>query len=303
MRFNSAIPVAVFALTAALFPLPARAWDPLRSANGNVEQGNKKMKEKDHAAALESYDKAARELPSSGGVQLNRGLALMAEGKLPEAREALLRATEPPASDQVRADAYYNLGVAFYREADQKAKDDDHEQAAKLFREAEDSLRRSLRMRPGNGNAAWNLELAMRREQEQQQKQQQKEQQQQKQQEQQDQQEDQQQQDGQQDQQQDEQQQQQQPDQKSDEEDKDGQKEGQDQRQQKPEPKPEQQKPQQKPEQQPQKQRSEPTPQQRALPRDVARALDALQDSEENLERHRARIRAARERRRPEKDW
>jgi hypothetical protein len=35
----------------------------------------------------------------------------------------------------------------------------------------------------------------------------------------------------------------------------------------------------------------------------VARVLDSLQDSEQNLERMRARIRAGRERRNPTKDW
>lgn len=293
------LPVLVGALW-VLFPSAAQARDWLRSANQNVEQGNEKMKEKEHQAALQSYDKAARELPSAAGVQLNRGLALMAGGKLGEAREAFLRATEPPAPDAVRADAYYNLGVAFYREADQKAGENDHEQAAKLFREAEDSLRRSLRMRPGDANAAWNLELAMRREREEKKKDEQQKQEQQKQ-EQQEQQQDQQQQEQQQDQQQQDQQQQDQQQDQNGQRDQEEQKP--DQKKQPRQPEKQQGPEEQKAEKQKQEQKPEQTEEKRALPRDVARALDALQDSEENLERHRARIRAARERRRPEKDW
>ncbi|MEM7607887.1 MAG: hypothetical protein AAF411_21240, partial [Myxococcota bacterium] len=40
-----------------------------------------------------------------------------------------------------------------------------------------------------------------------------------------------------------------------------------------------------------------------ALPRRVERVLDALQDREQNLERARARARAARENRRVLRDW
>ena len=40
-----------------------------------------------------------------------------------------------------------------------------------------------------------------------------------------------------------------------------------------------------------------------ALPQEHRRVLDALQDGEDNLERHRARSRAAQERRRVEQDW
>jgi Ca-activated chloride channel family protein len=297
MRCKTTYMPALVVALCVLFPPPARARDWLRSANQNVEQGNEKMKDKEHQAALQSYDKAARELPSAAGVQLNRGLALMAGGKLPEAREAFLRATEPPAPDAVRADAYYNLGVAFYREADQKAGENDHEQAAKLFREAEDSLRRSLRTRPGDANAAWNLELAMRREREEKKKDEQQKQEQQKQ-EQQEQQE--QQQEQQQDQKQDQQQQDQQ---QQDQQQQDQDEQKPDQKKQPPQPEKQKGPEEKKGNEQKQEQRPERTEEKRPLPRDVARALDALQDSEENLERHRARIRAARERRRPEKDW
>jgi len=72
----------------------------------------------------------------------------------------------------VRADAYYDLGVAFYKEADAKAGEKDHEEAQKLFREATEAFKHGLRLRPGDRNGAWNYELAARRirEQEEQQK-------------------------------------------------------------------------------------------------------------------------------------
>ncbi|MDD9939084.1 MAG: hypothetical protein OXT09_36180, partial [Myxococcales bacterium] len=148
----------------------------LRSENSHVERGNEHMAAAEHAAALEAYNSAARELPAEGGVHLDRGLALLATGDLPAAREALSLASHPPASKAVRADAYYNLGLAFYTEADQLAASEDHQGAQQLFREAVDALKRSLRLRPGDPNTAWNYELALRRLREEEQKQQEQEQ-------------------------------------------------------------------------------------------------------------------------------
>src|SRR5690606_32345273 len=80
-----------------------------------------------------------------------------------------------PADSHMRGQAYYNLGLSFYQEADQKAEAEDHEGAQALFREAADAFRRSLQASPGNRDAGWNLELAQRRIQESEQKQREKE--------------------------------------------------------------------------------------------------------------------------------
>src|SRR5687767_15000273 len=74
---------------------PGFAW--LRSENRHVREGNEKLKAGDAKAALAAYDRAARELPSEGGVHLDRGLALLKSGELAPAREALRLATQPPA--------------------------------------------------------------------------------------------------------------------------------------------------------------------------------------------------------------
>ena len=164
----------------------AHAWDPFLVENEHVQAGNERMAANDAAGALTHYDRAARELPNEAGVHLNRGLALLEAGDLDRAREAFLLATEPPAPADVRADAYYDLGLAFYRQADAAAREQNHEEAQRLFREAADAFRQSLRIRPGNDDAGWNLELALRRirEQQEQQRQQEQEQQEQEQQEQ-----------------------------------------------------------------------------------------------------------------------
>jgi hypothetical protein len=263
----------------------------LRSENRNVREGNEKLNAGDHKAALGAYDRAARELPSEGGVHLDRGLALMKAGDLPAAREALKLATRPPADAAVRADAYYDLGSAFYKEADARAGENKHDEAQQLFREAEDAFKQSLRLRPGDRNTAWNHELAGRRIREQEEKQKQE-------------------QDKDKDKDKDKQQdnKDQQGDQK-DQQDKDKDKQKQDQSQQDKSKKDQQQAQNQDQQKKDQQKKDQPQPaekdqQKEAAARpEVERALDSLQDSEENLERLRAMNRAARERRKPEKDW
>ncbi len=277
---SARVAVSLLALLAAAIaqPASAHAWewrDLLRSDNGHVEDGNERMRAGDHQGALAAYDQAAKQLPSEGGVHLNRGLALLAAGELDKARESLLRATEPPASSAVRSAAYYNLGLAFYRGGDALAGEEKHQEAQSMFREAVDALKRSLRLSPGNRDAAWNLELAQRRLREEEEKQKQEEQEK-KEQENQDQQN---------------QDQQNQDQQNQDQQNQDQQ--NQDQQNQEPKPPPSEQ-------EQPPDGQAEP---QAAQPSEAERALDALQQGEENLERFRARQRASRERRQPTKDW
>jgi Ca-activated chloride channel family protein len=292
-----ALTALLLSLLAPLAPAHAEPWSLLRSKNANVEDGNQRLAANDPKGALAAYDKAARELPSEGGVHLNRGLALLRSGDLPKAREALHLATQPPASAEVRADAHYDLGIAFYKEADQRAGEQKHDEAQKLFREAADAFKQSLRKRPGDRNAAWNYELAARRVREQEEEQKKQEEQKKNDQQNQDQQnQDQQNQD-----------QQNQDPQKQDQQNQDQQKQDQaknDEKKQDPQQKPDPQKQDQQQQQQPQQAQQQQAQQQPPAPRpEVDRALDALQDGEENLERMRALDRAARERRKPEKDW
>lgn len=245
----------------------ADAW--FRSRNADIEAGNERLRKKDAAGALTRYDAAARRLPSSPGVHLDRGLALLAQKKYAPARQALLLATEPPASAQLRADAYYNLGLAFL-----------HEQNPA---EAVDAFRRALQARPGDQNAAWNLELALRRLQEEKKKKEEQRQQ------------------------QAEKEQEKQPD-KSPDKQEPGKKDPgkQDEGKEKnaetaPSPPADPRQADKKPEAEEQASESgKPAP---ALPADSARILDALERNEESLEQHRARARVGSERRRPSKDW
>jgi Ca-activated chloride channel family protein len=273
-------------------------WSWLRSQNRHVTEGNKKLAAGDAKGALDDYGRASRELPNDGGVHLNRGLALLKQGDLAGARDALKLAAQSQARGPVRADANYDLGVSFYKEADAAAGKEDHEQAQKLFREASDHFKQALRLRPGDRAAAWNYELAARRVREQQEKQKQKEEQEKEKQDQEKKDEDQQKQDQQ-------NQDQQNQDQQNQDQSQNQDQQKQDEQQKQDQPKQDEQKQadQQKQDQQKQdEQQAQQLPQPQPRP-EAERALDALQDGEENLERIKALQRAARERREPEKDW
>ncbi|MEM9069878.1 MAG: hypothetical protein AAGE52_15305 [Myxococcota bacterium] len=337
--------ILVALLLLATLPVTAHAWEPFRSRNSNVEVGNARMAANDPNGALQAYDRAARQLPEEASVQLNRGIAQMGSGDLPGARETLLAATDPNAPATVRADAYYDLGLAFFQEADAAAGLENHGEAQRSFREAADAFRRSLRLRPGDRNTAWNLELALRRMREEEQREQEQQEQQEQDQQQQDQQQQDQQQQDQQDQQgqdqdqdqqgQDQQDQDQQGQDQQDQQDQQGQdqqdqqqgqdqqdQQGQDQDQQGQDQQDQQDQQgqdqgdedrQQGEDQQDQNQGSESQGNNeplgedaqggQQLPGHVERVLDALQNDEQNLERARARQRAARERRRVLRDW
>ncbi len=315
--------LSLFPFAALLLAAPgsAVAWDPFLVPNDHVEDGNARMVDDDPQGALHHYEQAARQLPNEPGVHLNRGLALLDAGELDRALEAFEVAAERGGPREIRADAFYDMGLVYYQQGDAAASDQNHEEAQRLFREAAERFRQSLRQQPGNADAGWNLELALRRlheeeeaqEQQEQQEQQDQDQENQDQQNQDQQNQDQQNQDQQnqdqqnQDQQnQDQQQSQDQQDGEPEDQQEDG-SDGSDDEQPSDEPPPDEQEGEggqgdrpgeEEPEQQPSTDGTRD-----ALPQEHRRVLDALQDGEDNLERHRARSRAAQERRRVEQDW
>jgi tetratricopeptide (TPR) repeat protein len=160
-------------LAALGLPATASAWSPFRAQSPQVKQGNELMAEQKYEAALEAYDEAARKLPDAPGVQLDRGLALLAQDLTEQSKEAFMTAADPSAPANVRADAYYDLGLAFAREGDALSQQEAYDQASAHFREAADAFKRALRLRPGDRNAAWNFEYVMKRIREQEEKRQQ----------------------------------------------------------------------------------------------------------------------------------
>lgn len=302
--------VGFFSVLAALclvaLPRPARAWELFRSQSSAVERGNEALGKGQHKEALEAYDEAARELPNDPAVQLDRGLALQGLGKLAEAREAFRRAAAASAPKEIRGPALYDLGTTFMQEADMAAKAEDLDGAKKLLEESVDAFRGSLRAQPNNQDAAWNLEIAKRRLVDTQKKQEEKKkQEEEKKKDEQNKDKD--------DQNKDDQNKDQKPDAGAPEpgdggspNQDDGQGEPDAGAAQQPEPKPGdagKPEPQQPEPQEQEAEESDAKPDPNALPEHMQRALDALEASEENLEKLRAKQRAKQRPRRIEKDW
>lgn len=144
-------------LLSVLAPLLC-GFDPFRSSNGHVEQGNALLSAGKLKEALEQYQRAARELPDEPGVHYNLGIAHYQLGQLEQARQALLRGTGA-AEPELRAKAFYNLGNVHLEQ--------------KRWKEAVNAYRQALQLRPHHRASKWNLELALRRLREEEKKQQQ----------------------------------------------------------------------------------------------------------------------------------
>jgi len=309
----------------ALAPRSVLAWDLFRSENADVKRGNALLGQGKAQEATAAFDAAQRSLPNDPGVQLNRGLGLMASGDLPQAREAFRAAAQgSAAAPDLRSKAHYNTGLAFLGEADALAKEEKLEEAQKFLTESVDAFKNALRANPRNTDAAWNMELTKRRLVELQKKKQEKDEQQKKDQEKQDkdkQNDDQDKQNDDQDKQGNDQDKQGDQDKESDQDKQGKQQDGQAPKDPQsdgkaPEDKKEQagsepKAPEKKAESQPQppqpaspsEQTQSPGTPPKGLPEHMERALDALSESDDNLQKQRARARARQRPMRIEKDW
>ncbi|MGQ0721778.1 MAG: tetratricopeptide repeat protein [Candidatus Eiseniibacteriota bacterium] len=153
---------SVLIVLAAVLPFLV-GWSFFDPFHEHVEKGNRKAKEKAAAEeALGHYGEAARVSPGSAIPDFNRGIVLSQEGRVEEARDAFLGAAAAEDSP-LAADALYNLGNTLLE--------------AEQFEPAVEAYLQSLDLDPADADARRNLEIALRRLQQQQQQQQQEEQQ------------------------------------------------------------------------------------------------------------------------------
>jgi Ca-activated chloride channel family protein len=125
---------AGLALAGGLSPGLAFAGDP----------GGKAYRRGDYAAARDAYERFVREHPTDARGTYNLGTALHQADELPPSEEALLRAIASP-DPKLRAAAFYNLGNTRVRARDLAG--------------AAEAYEMSLRARPDDKDAKYNLEL------------------------------------------------------------------------------------------------------------------------------------------------
>jgi Ca-activated chloride channel homolog len=125
---------------------------------GDLEKGNRLYRAGRYAEAVEAYRAALRSGDDSPQLQYNLGTALLRLGRYDEAERHLrgaLDAVEP----ELRQRSLYNLGNRFLSSARSEA---DLQSQGQLLQGAIDAYQRSLRLTPGDVDAKWNLEMALR---------------------------------------------------------------------------------------------------------------------------------------------
>jgi Ca-activated chloride channel family protein len=134
----------------SLWPFLA-GFGVLERKNAEVEQGNAALAAGKADEALSHYDKAVKALPADAGLHYDRGAALYALSRFDEAGEEFLRATQG-ADPRLKASAFSHLGNAFAKK--------------EKFKEAIEAYKRALTLRPDDKDAKWNLEIALRKQEE-----------------------------------------------------------------------------------------------------------------------------------------
>jgi Ca-activated chloride channel family protein len=136
-----------------LVALLVAGWlaDLLARTDADVDAGIAAYEAGEHDKAIERFDAAIERRGDRPEIALDRGLALFAKGDTQAARTAFERASEAE-EPVIRASALYELGNLAFDASEWDA--------------AITSYTECLEARPDHGNAKWNLELALRRKQE-----------------------------------------------------------------------------------------------------------------------------------------
>lgn len=128
---------------------------------GNTFSANKKanalFQKGEYERALEIYEKALAEAPDEPRLRMNKGSALYKLGLFDQAEESYKEAAGIQ-DKEAKADLYYNAGNAQFMQAMTQAKQGD-QQALEKFKGAREAYITSLRLRPSDKDAKWNLEV------------------------------------------------------------------------------------------------------------------------------------------------
>lgn len=125
---------------------------------GDLERGNRLYREGRYAEAVEAYRAALGDGDASPILHYNLGTALLRLEEYDEA-ERHLRAALASIEPDARERTHYNLGNRFLQAARATA---DPEASALLLEAAVEAYKQALRLDPGDADAKWNLELALR---------------------------------------------------------------------------------------------------------------------------------------------
>jgi tetratricopeptide (TPR) repeat protein len=151
MRFHTL--VCIILGTALFAPICA---DEVRKLNNKA---NKLYSQGKYEEALKLYEDALLLDPSDNKLKMNRGSALYRLNNLEEAGNSyagsLLQTNK-----KALADAHYNLGNILYRQGELSVTDGDFSTARTKYSQALENYIQTLKLRPNDADAKWNLQLA-----------------------------------------------------------------------------------------------------------------------------------------------
>lgn len=127
---------------------------------GSMVAGNRLYRTGRFRQAAEVYANRLRNGDQTPVVRYNLGTSLLRLSRWDQAREQLESAADGGAAPELRQRAHYNAGNADLMPAflDKLPK----EKKAEVLHRAIDRYKQALRLRPGDVDAKWNLELALR---------------------------------------------------------------------------------------------------------------------------------------------
>jgi Ca-activated chloride channel homolog len=125
---------------------------------GDLERGNRMYREGRYDEAVHAYQRVLEAGKATPQLHYNLGTALLALGRFDEAGQHF-RAALNDVDPELRQRAFYNMGNRFLQEA---RGDSDLARQGQLLDAAIEAYRRTLRLAPGDAQAKWNLELALR---------------------------------------------------------------------------------------------------------------------------------------------
>jgi len=129
-------------------------------AGAKNRKANKLYSKGQYEEALKLYDDALLLDPSNGKLKMNKGSALYRLEELDEAEKSYQDALASQLNKRTAADAHYNLGNIQYRQAEKLESAGDAASARKKYSGALESYISTLKLRPKDADAKWNLQLA-----------------------------------------------------------------------------------------------------------------------------------------------
>ena len=130
-----------------------------QSAHKSLRSGDEAFDNAKYENAEKAYQQALKKIPDNTQATYNLGNAMYRQGKYDAAAQVLTDAAQKSQTAAERADAYHNLGNT--------------QMQLQKYDQAVQSYQNSLRNRPGDAETKQNLQMALKKKQEQQQKQQQ----------------------------------------------------------------------------------------------------------------------------------